>query len=153
MAFNCFIFSHISPDLTTECIEHQPFAASGIIVGLLIEGKILIASSVASSGKFISRYLRSLLSSTASKRKSISSSREAFSAFSFRPGTPISTASEKKTFSTSLRPLEMRVPPVETISNITSAIPAAGAISTEPAIKTILASTPLLSKKRLRIAG
>ena len=52
-----------------------------------------------------------------------------------RFGQAISTASEKKTFSTSVSPFEMSVPPEETMSKMASDIPTAGAISTEPSMR------------------
>ena len=45
IAFSCLILSQRSASSTTECMEHQPSAASGITVGLLMAGSILTASS------------------------------------------------------------------------------------------------------------
>ena len=62
------------------------------------------------------------------------------------PGQAMSTASEKKTFSTSVSPFEMSVPPEETMSKMASAMPTAGAISTEPSMVWISASMPRSAK-------
>ena len=95
-------------------------------------------------GRFISTYFMPRLSRIELRRKVSCSVSRRLSLSS--PGQAMSTASEKRTFSTSTSPLEMSVPPEETMSKMPSAMPTAGAISTEPSMVWISASIPFSAK-------
>ena len=65
----------------------------------------------------------------------------------------MSTASDSSTTSTSFRLFATRVPPDDTMSKMASAMPAAGAISTEPVMTSIVALTPFESRYFFRMFG
>ena len=143
--------SQSSSALTTECNEHQVLSAKGITDGLRMAGRMAMASSTLSAGRFMRIYFLPRLLVTASMRKSNESSTACLSGA--RLGLAMSTASEWMTRSTSLSPLDTRVPPDDTMSKIASAMPAAGAISTDPLMTRTEASTPCSARKRRRILG
>ena len=109
------------------------------------------ASSTEASGRFIRMYFLRRLTIAESMRNRISSSVACSSADS--SPDEMSTASEKKTCSTSRKPLETKVPPEETMSKMASAMSAAGAISTEPVITSMRASMPCSCSQRFRMPG
>ena len=65
----------------------------------------------------------------------------------------ISTASDSKMVSTSRKPLAISVLPEETMSKMASAMPTAGAISTDPVMTSTLASMPRPTRYLFRMFG
>jgi len=114
--------------------------ASGVTVGDLMPGSRRRTSSRAETGAFSTIYLLRLARRTACIRKRSWSSRSVCSAV--RLGWAMSTASERNTVSTSRRPLPSKVEPLLTMSQMASASPMLGAISTEPLIVCKWACTP-----------
>lgn len=125
---------------STVCIEHQFSSAKGMMVGLFIPGNTAVISFTLLFGAFIITYFLSVAERTASIRNNISLRIACLSSSSFQ--LAISRASLSITTSTSLRLLLMRVLPELTISNMPSARPIPGQISTLPVITCISAVMP-----------
>ncbi len=108
-------------------------------------------SWILSVGTFISRYFLLRASRTALMRKSRRSRIARRSASIF--GLAAITASDLRTISCSSSPFLKRVEPVDTRSQIASARPILGAISTEPLISWMSALMLFLSRKSWRLTG
>ena len=116
----------------TECKEDHPSCAKGKTVGLFRTGRILLMSPILSLGAFNKMYFDFLARRTVPKRNLSLFTTSRFSDDSI--GASTNTACDSKILATSLRLFLNRVLPLETISQIASANPILGAISTEPLI-------------------
>src|SRR5574344_1081602 len=135
----------------TECIEDHPSFTKGVTVGDFMPGSKLHTSSILSFGMFSIIYFLSSAFLYDENLNSISSKIARFSEDRFL--LPIIRASEYITTSTSFKLLLIKVLPELTISKIQSAKPMPGAISTEPVMVCISATTPLDLRKSARITG
>src|SRR5690606_24046068 len=143
-AFSSWITSQNVSLWITVWTEHQPSWAKGNTVGLLIPGKRAMISSSFWLGTFISTYLDCLARNTDWILNLNFSKRMVLSSDIF--GDTAKTASLVNITSTSFKLFLKRVLPLETISQMASAKPILGAISTEPVIIWSSACMPLLFK-------
>lgn len=116
----------------TVCTELHPASAKGSTVGLFIPGSMFNTASNFSLGTLSSTYLDSLALRTDLILKTSFSKIGLISEES--SGETARTASLFKMTSTSLRLFLNKVLPLETISQMASAKPIFGAISTDPLI-------------------
>src|SRR5690606_4764892 len=114
----------------TECKELQPDSANGKMVGLFIPGSTLMMSCNLSFGALSKTYRDFRAFKTDCKRNCSLLRMANFS--SEIKGDAAKTASDFKMTSTSFKLFLNNVLPLETISQMASARPIFGAISTEP---------------------
>lgn len=148
--FNSSITFQKSASLITEWTELQPGSANGRIVGLFIPGSMPQITSSLSLGAFSNTYLlffAFLLSGCETK---------GFQEYFF-PAAKflflINTASDERIVSISFSSLVKRVLPELTRSQIASARPILGAISTDPLISWMAAVIFFSFRKLERIKG